>query len=88
MRRTWRSALRGLVWGVLVLIGAAVVLLITTSSQGACYDSGTDPGASYCTSGPVVGVAGVWILWALWALLAAYGGYRVLRRRAQRSARG
>ncbi|GAB3154054.1 hypothetical protein GCM10027058_23810 [Microbacterium neimengense] len=62
-----------------VLIAAAVVALVTTSTQGACYDSGTDPDASYCTSGPVVGVAGVWILWTLWALLAAATGYRILR---------
>jgi Na+-driven multidrug efflux pump len=79
--RTRRSLVRGLIWGALVLIAAAVILLITTSSQGACYDSGTDPDASYCTSEPVVGVAGVWILWTLWALLAASLGYRVLRRR-------
>lgn len=76
------SVVRGLVWGALVLVGAAVVLLLTTSSQGACYDSGTDPDASYCTSAPVVGVAGVWILWTLWAVLAALSGYQILRRRA------
>ncbi|MDY0829367.1 hypothetical protein SK224_09555 [Microbacterium sp. BG28] len=78
-----RSLIRGLIWGALVLIAAAVISLITNSIQGACYDSGADPSASYCTSAPVVGVAGVWVLWALWALLAAASGYRVLRRRTR-----
>lgn len=81
IRRTRRSLVRGVLWAALVLITAAAVVLITTSSQGACYDSGTDADASYCTSGPVVGVAGVWILWSVWAILVAYTGYRVLRRR-------
>lgn len=81
IRHTRRSLVRGVLWVALVLITAAVVVLITTANQGACYDSGTDPEASYCTSGPVVGVAGVWIVWTVWALLAAYTGYRVLRRR-------
>lgn len=81
IHRTRRSFVRGLVWGTLVLLAAAVLMLITTSSQGACYDSGTDPAASYCMTEPVVGVGGVWILWTLWAVLAAASGYRVLRRR-------
>ncbi len=78
--RTRRSLVRGLLWGALAVITAGILLFITTSSQGACYDSGTDADASYCTSGPVVGATGVWILWTLWALLAAYTGSRVLRR--------
>ncbi|WP_344227969.1 hypothetical protein [Microbacterium binotii] len=81
IRRTRRWAVRGLAWAASVLIAAAVVVLVTSSTHGACYDSGTDPDASYCTSGPIVGVAGVWILWVLWALVAACTDYRVLRRR-------
>lgn len=76
------SAFSRWAWGALALTAAAVVFLATNLTQGACYDSGTDPAASYCTSGPVVGVAGVGVLWALWAILAAYCVHRILRRRA------
>ena len=65
-----------------MLVTGAVVFLINNVTHGACYDSGTDPEASYCTSGPMIGVPGVVVLWVLWALLAAFSVYRVFRRRA------
>lgn len=67
-------------WASLAIISAAVVFLVTNVTQGECYDSGTDPAASYCTSAPMVGVAGVWALWILWGVLAAFCFSRIVRR--------
>lgn len=73
------SRLRGWVWVVFAVLTAPVVLLIANMTQGACYDSATDPAASYCTSGPILTVPGVWIIWGLWTLFAASCVYRVIR---------
>lgn len=63
-----------------VLVAGVVILLLTNATQGACYDSATDAEASYCTSGPVMGVAGVWVLWGLWGLMVAFVAYGFFRR--------
>lgn len=67
-------------WAASALVGAVVVFGITSVTYGECFDSGTDPDASYCTSGPMVGVGGVWVLWILWGLLAAFCIYRIVSR--------
>lgn len=81
VRREYAPALSRWAWGALALVSAAVVFFIANFTQGACYDSGADPAASYCTSGPIVGVAGAWVLWAVWVLLAVYFLRRIIRRR-------
>jgi hypothetical protein len=73
------GALARWLWAVPVVLGAAVVFGITSVTYGECYDSATDPDASYCTSGPMVGAAGVWVLWILWGMLAAFCVYRIAR---------
>ena len=67
-------------WALFVVLSAGVVFVVTNITQGACYDSATDDDASFCTSGPIVTVPGVWVLWGLWALFAIYCLLRVTRR--------
>jgi hypothetical protein len=64
----------------LILVSGLLAVLLTGVTRGACYDS-SDPALSYCESGPVIGVAGVWIVWTLWLGLAVLGAVRMLRRR-------
>nr|WP_315266724.1 hypothetical protein [Microbacterium lemovicicum] len=73
-------------WLVVVLVALVVPVLVALSgvTYGACYDSGTDPDASYCTSGPLVAPGAAWFLWGLWgvvALIALVWAVRGTRRR-------
>jgi hypothetical protein len=74
------SVLGRVMWGVGAVITGAVVVLVTNVTQGVCYDSGTDPAASVCMSGPVIGVTGVWVIWILWTCFAGLCAYRIMRR--------
>ncbi|MFS0733047.1 hypothetical protein ABC304_13750 [Microbacterium sp. 1P10UB] len=56
---------------VVVALAALIIVALSGMTYGACYDSGTDPDASYCTSGPMVAPGAVWFLWGLWVVVAA-----------------
>lgn len=67
-------------WIALIAVCALFAVVLTNIRQGACYDS-SDPALSYCESGPMIDVAGVWVVWALWLGLAIFGAVRMLRPR-------
>ncbi|MCR2785650.1 MULTISPECIES: hypothetical protein [unclassified Microbacterium] len=69
------------VWLVLPVVLGVVVLFVTSTTVGTCYDS-ADPAATHCDSGPMLGVAGVWVAWGAWALVAALCVSRAVRRRS------
>lgn len=64
-------------WIALIVVCGVCAVLLTGLTQGACYDS-SDPTLSYCESGPVIGVAGVWVVWTLWLGLAILGAVQML----------
>ena len=67
-------------WIVLAAIAGIAVLFVTGFTQGACYDS-SDPAKSYCESGPIVGVAGVWIAWIAYGVFATFCVVKTVRAR-------
>lgn len=78
----------GRVVAALLLLSATALAVFELSNvaYGACYDSATDPAASYCTTGSLLGATGSVILWGLWGLLVvlcavwAWRGVRAGRR--------
>lgn len=69
-------------WIVFVVVLGVIVLFVTGFGVGECRDASPGSGAeSVCTSGPAIGVAGVWVAWIAYALLAAYGLWQAFRRR-------
>ena len=74
--RTWRVP--PWVWMVSILISFLAVAVVTSFNAGICLDS-VHPGKSYCESGPLIGVAGVWIAWSAWVVFAAFCTWRLSR---------
>ncbi|MBF0815805.1 hypothetical protein E4U02_05220 [Microbacterium paludicola] len=66
-------------WILFALVVGLVVLVLTGTSYGACYDS-PDPALSRCESGPLLGVAGVWVAWGLYGVFAVFCLRRALSR--------
>ncbi|MBO0979100.1 hypothetical protein [Microbacterium sp. SD291] len=67
------------VWMLLITVTGIAVLAVTNVTVGACVDS-IHPAESYCESGPMIGVAGVWIAWVAWLVFTAFGIWRLSRR--------
>lgn len=76
---------RGIGWGwlLLALISGAAVWLATQVRSGSCADS-SDPAASWCTSGSVLGEGGTIVAWGAWVLFALWCLQRALPRRRPR----
>lgn len=70
---------RPLPWLLVIVVTGVAVFYVTGFTVGTCSDS-ADPAKSYCESGPMIGVAGVWLVWLGWLAFAGFGIWRLSRR--------
>ncbi|PVU83269.1 hypothetical protein DDP54_09995 [Cellulomonas sp. WB94] len=79
------SRARGLWLSAAVIVAVVVPLLVFGFRSGECFDS-VSAAASYCTSGPAVGIGGAVLLCLGGALFVVYALGRALGGRGRTSA--
>lgn len=67
-------------WALAILLVIAVDALLIGFRTGECFDYTAESGAvSTCTSGPVLGPAGMWLLVVISVILILYLARRLVR---------
>jgi len=70
---------RAIAWVVLALVTAVPALFLAVTRVSSCADAAPGAGASRCTSGPVLGVAGSWAAGAVAVVVVAIAVVQVVR---------
>lgn len=69
-------------WAIAIVVVVLLALLVVSIQVGECFDYTEGSGLeSYCTSGPAVGVTGVWVVAVVSVVVIGYFTYRLFRSR-------
>lgn len=68
-------------WSAVAIISTLIVVFFAIYRVGSCADAAPGHGESVCTSGPAIGVPGLWIVSTIGAVVVAVAVWQIVRAR-------
>lgn len=70
---------RVVAWTAVAIISTLIVVFFAMYQVGSCADAAPGQGESVCTSGPAIGVPGLWVVSIIGAVVVAVAVWRIVR---------
>lgn len=66
-------------WAALAVISTLIVIFFAIYQVSSCADAAPGHGESVCTSGPAIGVPGLWVVSIIGAVVVAVAVWQIVR---------